>query len=233
MELKLKIDINSGRKVWISSDFHYGHVNICRGVSKWKYPDGSVAVDRTRQYDSVEEMNKVIVDNINACVGEDDVLIFVGDWAMGGFENIAELRKKLKCKEIHFVNGNHDQHIRKNKNNYQSLFTSVCDYLILTIEYYDSTITGNQTKVIGWYQIIISHFPIQSWENLNKGAIHLHGHCHLMGDKRFGRGRKMDIGIDGHPEFRPYEIYDECIRVLRAKEILSDMLFDHHTDELI
>jgi hypothetical protein len=45
----------------------------------------------------------------------------------------------------------------------------------------------------------------------------LHGHQHLKGDQRFGNGKRMDIGMCGHPEFRPYNL-DEIIDTLRNSE---------------
>jgi calcineurin-like phosphoesterase family protein len=79
---------------------------------------------------------------------------------------------------------------------------------------------------------VLCHFPIQSWDGLNKGHIHLHGHVHLPTNLRFGKGKKMDVGMDGHPTFGVYDM-DDIIRIMDKREIASDMLFDHHTDEVI
>ncbi len=81
----LKID--KDRKVWITSDTHYSHTNICRGVTNWRMSDGSIPITQTRDFDTIEKMNSRIVDNINEVVGQDDVLIHLGDWSFGGFEN--------------------------------------------------------------------------------------------------------------------------------------------------
>ena len=48
----------------------------------------------------------------------------------------------------------------------------------------------------------------------------------------FGKGKKMDVGIDGHPTFGVYDM-DDIIRIMDKRDIVSDMLFDHHTDEVI
>lgn len=208
------------RTVWITFDTHYGHTNICRGVSKWHLPDGTVPIESTRPFATLEEMNKAIVDNINACVGEDDILIHGGDFSFGGFENIPLFRSLINCKTIHLALGNHDDHIKRNKNGYKSLFTSVSDTILLDFEH-----GYNKNR------IIIGHYPVQSWRDLNKGTFHIHGHCHLVGDRRFGNGRKMDAGIDGHPEFRPYDLFWECLVPLKSRDIKSDMPFDHHDKE--
>lgn len=71
-----------------------------------------------------------------------------------------------------------------------------------------------------------------SWDGLNKGHSHLHGHVHLPTNLRFGKGKKMDVGIDGNPNFGVYDM-DDIIRMMNKREIVSDMLFDHHTDEII
>ena len=211
------IKIDKDRKVWLCSDSHYGHKNICRGVTSWRLPDGRIPIEKTRDFDTIEQMNEAIVDGINSVVGQDDVLIHLGDFSFGGFENIQKFRDRIICKEIHRILGNHDTHIENNKGDVQELFTSVNHYTRLLYK--------NKT-------FVLSHFPISSWDSLNKGHIHLHGHVHLPTNLRFGKGKKMDVGFDGHPTFGVYDM-DDIIRIMDKREIASDMLFDHHTDEII
>lgn len=162
-------------------------------------------------------MNDTIVNNINSVVGQNDVLIHLGDWSFGGFENIQKFRDRIVCKEIHLILGNHDTHIENNRDNIQELFTSV--------SHYNRLVYKKKT-------FVLFHYPIASYDGLNKGHIHLHGHCHLPTNLRFGKGKKMDVGIDGHPEFGVYNM-DEIIKMMGPREITSDMNFDHHTDEVI
>ena len=211
------IKIDTDRKVWITSDTHYGHKNICRGVTSWRLPDGRIPIEKTRDFDTIEQMNESIVDGINSVVGQDDVLIHLGDFSFGGFENIQKFRDRIICKEIHLILGNHDTSIENNKGDVQELFTSVNHYTRLLYK--------NKT-------FVLFHFPISSWDSLNKGHIHLHGHVHLPTNLRFGKGKKMDIGMDGHPTFGVYGM-DDIIQIMDKREIASDMLFDHHTDEII
>jgi calcineurin-like phosphoesterase family protein len=211
------IKIDKDRKVWITSDTHFGHKNICRGVTGWRLPDGSIPIDKTRDFDSIGEMNDAIVNNINSVVGQDDVLIHLGDWSFGGFENIKIFRDRIVCKEIHLILGNHDEHIEKNRENIQDLFSSV--------NHYTKLMYNSET-------LVLMHYPIDSWDGLNKGHIHLHGHCHLPQQKVFGKGRRMDVGIDGNLFFTPYSL-DNVIKIVKMREIRSNMDDDHHTDEVI
>ena len=211
------IKIDKDRKVWITSDTHFGHKNICRGVTAWRLPDGSVPISQTRDFDTIGEMNEMIVNNINSVVGQDDVLIHLGDWSFGGFENIKIFRDRIVCKEIHLILGNHDEHIEKNRDGVQELFTSVNHYTKLMYKF-DT--------------LVLMHYPIDSWDGLNKGHIHLHGHCHLPQQKVFGKGRRMDVGIDGNMFFMPYEL-DNVIKIVKMREIRSNMDGDHHIDEVI
>ena len=210
------IKIEKNRKVYITSDTHYAHKNLCRGVTDWRLPDGGIPMDQTRDFDTIEKMNERIIQNINSVVGEDDVLFHLGDWSFGGFENVQKFRDRILCKEIHLILGNHDTHIENDRYNVQDLFTSVNHYTKLMYK--------NNT-------FVLFHYPIASYDGLNKGHIHLHGHVHLPTNLRFGKGKKMDVGMDGHPTFGVYNM-DEIIRIMDKREIASDMLFDHHTDEL-
>lgn len=210
----MKIDQN--RKVYVTSDTHYGHTNICRGVTNWRTKDGQIPISQTRDFSTLEEMNDCIVNNINSVVGVDDILIHLGDWSFGGFENIEAFRNRINCKEIHLVIGNHDHHIERNKEDIKRLFASV--QWFLQIRYMKKDLE-------------CLHFPIASWNGLNKGRIHLHGHTHLSNDKKIF-GRRIDVGMDGHPEFRPYELKTEIIDKLIFEPIKSQLWdLDHHLDE--
>jgi calcineurin-like phosphoesterase family protein len=212
------LKIETGSKIWITSDTHYGHKNICRGVTDWRLPDGSIPVSQTRDFSSVEKMDSVIVNNINNVVGQDDILIHLGDWSFGGFENVRKFWDQIVCKNIHLVLGNHDHHIERNRGGSQGLFKSVSDYLELTVP--------------DVAKFVLIHYPLSSWNGMNKGVIHLHGHVHLPNEKKFGKGKKMDVGLDGSEEFRPYNLIREIVPIMKKREVMSDMEFDHHTDEL-
>ena len=204
--------------VWVTSDTHYNHANICRGTTSWRKPDGSIPIKETRDFKNLDLMNDTIVNNINSIVKEDDILIHLGDWSFGGFESIQKFRDRVICKNIHLIFGNHDHHIENNRDEVQELFTSVSHY---------------NTLKIGKIEIQLMHYPIDSWNNLRKGAMHLHGHCHLPNDKRLGKGKRIDAGIDGHLEFRPYHLMRELIPLLNKQPIHSEIEKDHHTDEML
>lgn len=212
----IKIDTNTN--VWVTSDSHFSHKNICRGVTNWRLPNGEIPVGQTRDFTTIEKMNTAIVNNINEVVGQDDILIHLGDWSFGGYEQIREFWDRLVCKNIHLILGNHDHHIDRNKDGSQGLFQSVSHY---------------NTVEIGDYKFQLMHYPISSWDGLNKGVMHLHGHCHLPTNRRFGVGKRMDVGMDGHPEFRPYNLIREVVPLLKKRPIKSEIGEDHHTDEIV
>ena len=212
----IKIDTNTN--VWVTSDTHFSHKNICRGITNWRLPNGEVPVEQTRDFATIEKMNTAIVNNINQVVGQDDILIHLGDWSFGGYEQIREFWDRLICKNIHLILGNHDHHIDRNRDGSQGLFQSVSHY---------------NTVEIGDYKFQLMHYPISSWDGLNKGVMHLHGHCHLPTNKRFGVGKRMDVGMDGHPEFRPYNLIREVVPLLKKRPIKSEIGEDHHTDEIV
>ena len=130
----IKIDKNFKGNVWIFSDPHYNHKNICRGVTNWRLPDGSIPESQTRDYPDLEKMNAAIVNNINEVVMQDDILICLGDWSFGGFESIQDFWDRIVCKNIHLILGNHDHHIENNRGDIQKLFLSVSHYNTLKID---------------------------------------------------------------------------------------------------
>ena len=203
-------------KVWITSDTHYGHKNIVRGTTNWRTQDGEVPVESTRDFQTIEQMNWRMIDGINNFISQDDTLIMLGDVSFGGFENIDIFLDRLICKNIHLIIGNHDHHIENNREDIQNRFLSVNHYLEVKI---------NDRS------FVLCHYPLQSWNGLNKGVIHLHGHGHLPENRKFGNCKRMDVGVDGNG-MDPYSI-DDIIRIMNKIPVGSDMSGDHHLDGLV
>lgn len=202
--------------VFITSDCHFSHKNICRGVTGWRTTDGKVPISSTRDFPTLGLMNDTIVNNINSKVGQDDTLIMLGDIAFGGFENITIFLDRLICKNIHLVLGNHDHHISNNRGGIQDMFLSVQNYL-------EANINGEN--------FVMTHYPFESWNGLNKGVIHLHGHVHLPASRKWGNGKRLDVGVDGNNLF-PYSL-TEIVHMMDRREVKSEIDLDHHLDDLV
>jgi calcineurin-like phosphoesterase family protein len=210
----MKLNLNKGQRLFFTSDTHYNHANICSSTTKWTDPV------TCREFKSLEHMNSHLVGNINEVVGQDDILFHLGDWSFGGFEQIELFRNQIVCRNVHIITGNHDHHIENNRDGVQSLFSSVNKYLNLVVKY------NVGTPLMGDARFALMHFPIASWDNMARGAIHLHGHVHFENDKRIGVGKMMDVGVDGNGLY-PIDM-SEVLSIMRKQPIKSMFEFDHH-----
>ena len=189
--------------IWITSDTHYWHTNMCLGSSVWQDKSGC------RDFNSPKEMSDALVNSINKYVMQEDTLIHLGDWSFGGQENILNFFNRLNCKNIQLVPGNHDQHLKKPRQLSNGQMTNE----LFTVLPELCNITFNKQK------FILCHYPIDEWEDMDRGSIMLHGHCHgKINDCETNTiYKRMDIGIDWK-EFRPYSI-DEIVRIMNKRKI--------------
>ena len=215
----MKITLNKGQKLWFTSDTHFNHANICSATTTWNVNNGPTG-SNFREFKSLEAMNDRLVEGINASVGQDDILFHLGDWSFGGFDSIRQFRDRLVCKNIHLILGNHDQHIARNKDNVQEIFSSVHNVLDLIVKWNVGTPMQDEAK------FMLMHFPIASWDNLARGVIHLHGHVHLPPHRRIGPGKMMDVGVDGNG-LNPI-ILNDVLTLMKNQPIKSMMPNDHH-----
>lgn len=226
LKLKYELSTKGNTRIFVFSDPHYGHKNIVRGVSEWKDKDGNVDVKRTRDFQTIEQMNDTIVNNINEVVGQDDILICLGDWAFGGHQNIELFRNRIICKRIIHIVGNHDDHLIKDKYNYSRLFSKIYSELFLDVhfEFHPHTTIYQSFKK----RFYLHHYPSASWRDMKDGVIHLHGHNHLPKSLKLGeKGKYIDVGIDGN-DFKPYDLI-EIVKIMQEREVSKLVLpFDHH-----
>ena len=225
MSLKhLKITQTDDCRVWLSSDWHGYHKNICAGETVWcKFPipfkewiisDKGACIKfciehGVRPFETAEEMTEVIVKNINEDVKENDILFFLGDWSFAGKCNICRLRSAINCKNIHIVVGNHDKEIANHANEMSSLFTSISRKMEV---YIDDRF------------VVFDHYANRVWNRChqrNNPSIHGHGHSH---SKLPPLGRSLDIGIDMYyklfGEYRAF-IFDKFYEIVKDNEIIK------------
>ena len=80
--------------IWFSADFHLSHKNIIKYCN--------------RPFDSIEEMNEVIVQNFNEVVHPGDTIILAGDLCLSHRPATAQKwLKRLNGQKI-VLRGNHD-----------------------------------------------------------------------------------------------------------------------------
>ncbi len=209
----MKIILNKGQRLWFTSDTHYNHANICSATTKWKDPV------TLREFKTLEHMNSHLAGNINEVVGQDDILFHLGDWSFGGFESIEQFRNQIVCQNVHIVTGNHDHHIENNRGDCRKLFSSVNKYVELNVKWP----IGPEMHDANF---VLMHFPIASWNNMARGAIHLHGHVHFNPNMRLQEGKMMDVGCDGNMLY-PIQM-NEVLHIMKDRPVKSLFKNDHH-----
>jgi calcineurin-like phosphoesterase family protein len=84
-----------------------------------------------------------------------------------------------------------------------------------------------KVRVLGHIKFVLMHYPIASWNGMNDGVIHLHGHVHLSNNLRVADGKAMDVGVDGN-NYEPIEL-NEIIKIMSKQPIARLALpKDHH-----
>lgn len=205
---------------------HYHHRNLVRGESKWANKGGC------RDFDTLDENDRKLIEGINSTVGVDDILFHLGDFSFGDIKYYKEFRSQIKCQNIYLIYGNHDGWIIRNDSGLQAMFKE-CSF------YREVTYTGQK--------IIMSHYGFRVWNKSHEGSWMLHGHSHgtlspsvsgpliteLLDKGKeselrmlaegthpdvHSNGKTMDVGIDTHWDFRPYS-FDEIAKIMKTKNI--------------
>ena len=78
---------------------------------------------------------------------------------------------------------------------------------------------------------VMTHYPFASWNGLSKGVVHLHGHVHLPVGRKWGKGKRLDVGVDGN-NLQPYSI-TEIVHMMDKRTVMSEINDDHHLDDIV
>ena len=193
------------KEPYFISDFHIGHHNVIKF-------DG-------RPFRDVDEMHAEIIKRWNSVIDDDDEVYYMGDLCMRDKDTAKWVMHALKGK-IHYIMGNHDRDkIIRGIDRFEHIHEYGTEILVK-----DDTITDKRAK--GYQQIIMSHYPILSWNRSHYGSWHLHGHCHgslMKSNQDYYKRKVMDVGCNVI-DYTPIS-YEEVKGVMVKKGIIS---VDHH-----
>lgn len=211
----MTVKIESSNNLWIWSDIHFQHKNLCRGVSSWgdhiedPQEREEYLSHECRDFDTLEEMDQAILDSGNV-ISDEDVVIFCGDLVFGDKEaGWKKLASRFNFKNWIWVLGNHD-HDWINKSAHagkKEEFMFVGDYC---------EVSYNKQRMCCF------HYPMKEWNKRSKGAWAITGHSH--GNVPYTDGELgLDVGWDIFQ--RPLE-FEEVNDIMSRKKPVN---VGHHS----
>lgn len=203
--------------IWFVSDTHFWHKHIIRYCKRPVWDE-----EKQDYVDDVEKMNKWLIARWNSKIKPDDQVWHLGDFAFCGTEKFKEILSQLNGR-LNWVIGNHDYGLA-GKDWVKSQFESIQHYKFLraNIPYEDDE--GNPQQYT--QPIVLSHFPILSWDGMAHGSWQLHGHCHGSIDSTWNAtGRRMDMGVDAQGN-NWYPVSLEEVQTRMALRSVAPV--DHH-----
>ena len=195
MQVLKKLTDAEWDNLFVTSDTHFGH------NKEFLY--------KPRGYTNPQEMNLDMIRIINETVGENGILLHLGDFCLNTtVEEYHNILKQLKIKELWMLWGNHNNPIQRS---YGGRVEQVAAHSQgLYIRYFGHYLTFRK----GRHSFVCSHFPFKIWDAMSEGSMHLHGHCHnnLLSSRADDTTHKiLDVGWDAYP------------KPLHIKEILNIM----------
>jgi calcineurin-like phosphoesterase family protein len=205
--------------IWFWSDLHMGHK-----CESWENP-----LWKNRGFSSIEEHDQTLIDRWNKNLNEESIVFHLGDIMFGynGEERLKDLILNLKFKNLFLFGGNHHAGYKQLLEKSDELNGVSCVHSHSKTIYF----VPNYMEIIVCGQpIVLSHYPLASWNGQSKGSWMIHGHCHAnlyksdIG-KILYKCKIIDVGVENCSE----PISMSGIRnIFKQKENLT---FDHHNSE--
>jgi calcineurin-like phosphoesterase family protein len=152
----------------------------------------------SRPFSSTQEMTEKIINNWNSEVKQNDSVYVLGDFGFHSPDesySLSNILKRLNGNS-HLILGNHDKQPCKG-------WKSINQYLKISID---------------MQQIVLFHYPIESWEKKRHGVWHLHGHSHGT-IKDNPNILRIDVGLDAAclQKFGPIS-FEEVGELMKKKD---------------
>lgn len=180
------------KNTFITSDHHFYHKNILKFCGD------------TRPFESIEEHNEQLILRHNEVVEYDDDVYFLGDFGFRDAETLGVILEMMNGRK-HFIFGNHDKVMKR---------PSMAKHFVWMRDYHELKMPGQSPML----PIVMSHYPMFSWNRMHHGALHFYGHTHCaVPTMHSGRGK--DIGVDSNNCY-PWNVRD-LVKLMEKNEVID------------
>lgn len=184
-------------KIFFWSDMHINHSR------SW--------VVQARGFNTVEEHDEALISRWNAAVSDDSIVFHLGDMTFTDpdGERFASLARRLKYNRLFHLWGNHasgaktvyrkvlaadflDRDVYQNMELYPMGWPvdgDVDHVMVFVPQYLEVSVRNTD--------LVLCHYPINSWNNMAGGSLHCHGHTH--GNLKHVMPNRLDVGVDSFP----------------------------------
>lgn len=188
------------KKIFFTSDWHIGHANVIKFDN--------------RPFVDLDHMHKVLVNNYNSSVGENDICYFLGDMGLTNSGTLKSVIQQLNGTKI-LILGNHDKGLNSMYDaGFDAVINAVTMYIAnerVTLSHcplpglFREDATGMRGAQVGenWH----GEFRHLEYIVPNEGQFHLHGHIHSPNGGRSQKilGKQYDVGVPSN-NYRPVSI---------------------------
>jgi len=174
--------------IFFTSDHHFGHKNII------KYSN--------RPFDSVEEMDELMIQRWNEKVSIEDEVYHLGDVGLSSPNKLRNILDRLNGK-IYLIKGNHEKSALE------------CHARFEWIKDYHELIVKDADFERGQQLLVLFHYGIREWNSSHWGSYHLYGHSHGTLED-ISTSLSFDVGVDCH-DFYPIS-YEDVKSIMKQKE---------------
>lgn len=155
---------------FLIADLHFGH----KAMVEYEF----------RPFNTVEEMDKILIENWNSVVSKKDRIRVLGDFSFHNADKTKDILNKLNGYKI-LVKGNHDRR-KSNKWWYDAGFKEVYEYPYLWIE----------------EKLVFSHEPIEI-----EGYTNIHGHLHAGEHRGKSKNNQICVSLE-QVDYKPKRLID-------------------------
>jgi calcineurin-like phosphoesterase family protein len=193
---------------------HYGH------DPKWENP-----IWKTRGFDSAEECGETLIQRWNAKANSETIGFLLGDTVFSDPDGkkFLGLMERLTFKQLYICAGNHYSGFKQALEGCHgnSLEIGIGNFITFCPNYFEAFINGQA--------VVMSHYPILSWNGQARSSFSLYSHVHgNLGKSAIGKAfeesgaRALEVSVEKFPSPPNFtEIKD----ILKKRPPVS---FDHH-----
>lgn len=199
---------------------HHGH-----NPEKWDVP-----LWKRRGFNSVEEHDYTEIKNWNSRANDNTIGFLLGDtvFGKGAEERLENLFNQLVFKQLYVMPGNHfsgwKQHFEKCYENLKYIYSEENEKIVKSVEFVPNYLEA----FINGQSVVMSHYPILSFNGQGSGSWHLFSHVHgSLDNSEIGKLylKTMKV-LETSVEKNPFPLtFREVRAALQNKEVKSP---DHH-----